>query len=161
MSLFILGLTVAVISRIVTQEAIFAELQQWARDKQMSRFMVRKVTYPLQCQFCFSVWVAIAIVLFLDWPFPWEYLVIRIATSVGLANALLVSYEYLTAQITRVRLGNKLRTVTLERRELELHEFKADQEIIELQRQRALDREREINARHRAFVPTNAPEFRA
>jgi len=152
-TLLILALTVAVISRIVTQEAIFAEVQAWARAKQTSPFVVRKVTYPLQCQFCFSVWVAIAIVLFLDWPFPWTYLFIRIATAVGLANAMLISYEYVAVQITRLRLGNKLRTLTFDRRELEFNELKADLEIIRLQRQRALARERE--ARRTTFIPTD------
>ena len=137
-SIFILALIVAVTARIVTQESIFGELQAWARSQQDTRLSIwhRKLTYPLQCQFCFSVWVSLGLALYLYRYQPLDLIFlsmgdwapVAIATTVfvlvGLANVYLIAYETLTVHVTRIRLGNHHRTLNLDWKRTEFGDWK-------------------------------------
>lgn len=124
-SIYILALITAVGARIVTQEAIFAELQAWARKQQShSLFAIRKLTYPLQCQFCFSVWVAIAVVTYMRWAWPVDQIIGSILAVVGVANAFLVAYELATVYVVRIRQGNHHRALNLEWKRTEFQDWK-------------------------------------
>lgn len=149
-SIFVLALIVAVVARIVTQESLFIELQAWASKQQRhSRFAIRKLTYPLQCQFCFSVWVSAALSTYLYFHSPFDlvwlsaadYGPIAIVASTfaltGLANAYLIVYEFATLRVQTTRQGTKIRALNLEARQLELQEFKFGLKEIERQRRAA------------------------
>lgn len=136
-SIFVLALIVAVVSRIVTQESIFVELQAWARKQQShSRFAIRKLTYPLQCQFCFSVWVSGALATYLYFHSPFDLVWLSAAdyspitilattfTMAGITNGFLIAYELVTVQITRLRQGNHHRALNLEWKRTEYADWK-------------------------------------
>jgi hypothetical protein len=74
--LIILAIVVASISWTVTQEEIFREPREWCRDcsGSASNFFVRKFFYVWTCEYCFSHWVTLLILLltgfqllFADW----------------------------------------------------------------------------------------------
>ena len=68
--LLILSLVVASISWTVTQEEIFKEPRQWAkrRNQQGSNLIVRKFFYVWTCEYCFSHWVTILVLLVAQFP---------------------------------------------------------------------------------------------
>ena len=63
--LLILSLVVASISWTVTQEAIFEELREAAkkRSESGSNILVRKFCYVWTCEYCFSHWVTVLILV--------------------------------------------------------------------------------------------------
>src|SRR5215210_7567661 len=75
-SLLILSLVVASIAWTVTQEKIFEEWRDAAeqRSEDASNILIRKFFYVWTCEYCFSHWVAILVlivtgfkILFDDW----------------------------------------------------------------------------------------------
>lgn len=130
MNLLILAVSVAVISRIVTKEEIFLELRNWAHARQV--FWQKKLTYPLTCSFCFSVWVAGTIVSYVRWYAGLVEIMFSILVTVGIANVFLVSYEYATVKIALLRQSQHLKNLTLDERRLSLEDYKqwrADQAL--------------------------------
>lgn len=164
-SIFILALIVAFITRVVTQEALFIEVQRWAAAQQTKAFWRRKLTYPLQCQFCFSVWVAFALSIYLFFHQPFDmvmlsmsdaFLIVTLATTFilsAIANVYLIVYEFATVRVQAMRLGNQHRQLAVESRRLELGEFKKDIEIMD-QRRKAIQQRSFIG-----YGPTNPGEW--
>jgi len=68
--LLILSLVVASISWTVTQEKIFEELREIARKKsETSRSLfIRKFCYVWTCEYCFSHWVTILVLIIVRFP---------------------------------------------------------------------------------------------
>lgn len=64
--LVILSMVVASISWTVTQEEIFSEWREKCEDKSKTcgHILQRKFFYVFTCEYCFSHWVTIAILLF-------------------------------------------------------------------------------------------------
>ena len=62
--LFVLAIPVSTISWIVTHEEIFREPREWCKGKSETckRMSTRKFFYLFTCEFCFSFYVATAIV---------------------------------------------------------------------------------------------------
>jgi hypothetical protein len=148
-TLFMLALVVAVISRTVTQEAIFAELQSWARSR--STAFGRKLAYPLQCQYCFSHWVAAGLTAVIGYTAvqtgstAYDFL-LTVFFLVGVANGFLIAYERATVAvkvqrtidefnrkqvelsaelITGHRLQNKLSELAVEQTEINMEGVRA------------------------------------
>ena len=74
--LVMLGIVVASISWTVTQEEIFREPREWAKERSetASNIFVQKFFYVWTCEYCFSHWVTILVLLlsgfqllFADW----------------------------------------------------------------------------------------------
>ena len=61
----ILSMVIASIAWTVTQEEIFAEPREWCgkMSKEVESIFVRKFFYVWTCEYCFSPWVTIAILL--------------------------------------------------------------------------------------------------
>ena len=64
-SLLILSLVVASVAWTVTQEEIFSELRESfeRRSKKSGNIFVRKFFYVWTCEYCFSHWVTIVVLL--------------------------------------------------------------------------------------------------
>lgn len=64
--LIILSMVVASISWTVTQEEIFSEWREKCEDKSKTcgNILQRKFFYVFTCEYCFSHWVTIAILIF-------------------------------------------------------------------------------------------------
>lgn len=74
--LFIIAIPIACISWTVTHEEIFLEVREFAiRKKKFAKsFFIRKLFYPISCEYCFSHYVTILFLiithytlLFTDW----------------------------------------------------------------------------------------------
>ena len=63
--LFVLAMPIAAISWTVTHEEVFNELRDYcaARSRDAGSFWVRKFFYLFTCEYCFSHWVTLAILL--------------------------------------------------------------------------------------------------
>ena len=63
--LAILSLVVASVAWTVTQEEIFREPREWCleRSKTARNIFVRKFFYVWTCEYCFSHWVSLAVIL--------------------------------------------------------------------------------------------------
>ena len=74
--LVILAIVVASVAWTVTQEEIFSEPREWAKERSesASNIFVRKFFYVWTCEYCFSHWVTLLVLiltgfklLFTDW----------------------------------------------------------------------------------------------
>lgn len=63
--LSLLSIAVASIAWTVTQEEIFAEIHDYckARSENASNILVRKFFYVFTCEYCFSHWVTLALLV--------------------------------------------------------------------------------------------------
>ena len=63
--LFVLAMPIAAISWAVTHEEVFNELRDYcaARSREAGSVWVRKFFYLFTCEYCFSHWVTLAILL--------------------------------------------------------------------------------------------------
>lgn len=111
-ALFLLALPVASIAWTVTHEEIFREWQDYCRTRSEhgKTFLERKFFYPWQCEYCFSHYVAAAILVltrfklvFDDWR---GYLVAGFAL-VWIANQYMSVYARLRLDIRRERVEIK------------------------------------------------------
>src|SRR5271167_4045644 len=104
-TIFVLALVVAVISRVVTGEELFAEVRTWAKNRK-TRIGI-KLAYPLTCGFCFSYWVAAAVVVFAGIEIYGSVLIALFALT-AVANVYLIAYERVTIQIRKLRMEVEL-----------------------------------------------------
>jgi len=72
--LVILSIVVASISWTVTQEKIFEEPRNFAKRKSESsrNILIRKFCYVWTCEYCFSHWVAVLVLLITDFKLLFE-----------------------------------------------------------------------------------------
>jgi hypothetical protein len=103
--LLVLAMPVAAISWTVTHEDVFKELQEYfiKRSEQAAHALTRKFFYLFTCEFCFSHWVAIALLLLTDFRLvydDWRGYVISGFSLVWIAN------HYMSL-FGRLRLGIK------------------------------------------------------
>ena len=102
--LLILSLVVASISWTVTQEEIFREPREWAkkRSEGRSNIFIRKFCYMLTCEYCFSHWVTIVVLLIAQFPLlfdDWRGYFISFFTLPWIANFWMSLYRRLRVDI--------------------------------------------------------------
>ena len=111
-TLIILSIMVASVAWTVTQEEIFAELQDYCRrrcDTERS-IAARKFFYLFTCEYCFSHWVTIGVLLITGFRLifdDWRGLVIAFFVLPWLANQLMSIYR-------RFRVGIKYESALAE-----------------------------------------------
>ena len=102
--LLILSLVVASISWTVTQEEIFKEPRDAAkkRSERGSNILVRKFFYVWTCEYCFSHWVTIVVLLIAQFPllYPdWRGYFLSFFTLPWIANFWMSLYRRLRVDI--------------------------------------------------------------
>jgi hypothetical protein len=110
--LFLLALPVACIAWTVTHEEIFRESQEYCRERaQNARSMwVRKFFYPWQCEYCFSHYVAVLVLIVSGYKLlfdDWRGYVIAGFALVWVANQYMSIYSRLRLDIRRERVEIK------------------------------------------------------
>lgn len=114
-SLFSLALIVAVVARTVTQEEVMRELREFcARQSKHGPLPKRKLCYLFTCQYCFSHYVALGVVLltgFRFWTTGFWGVVFAMFALVAVANLYMAAYERLTVATreARVRIAERER----------------------------------------------------
>ena len=103
--LFILSLVVASIAWTVTQEKIFEEWRDAAKkrsEEKASNILVRKFFYVWTCEYCFSHWVAILVILVSDFRLlidDWRGYVLAFFALPWIANQWMSLYRRLRLDI--------------------------------------------------------------
>lgn len=105
-ALVILSLVVASIAWTVTQEEIFREPREWCSEcSETSRnIFVRKFFYVWTCEYCFSHWVTLAILLLSGFRLlidDWRGYVIAFFVLPWLANQWMSLYRRLRVEIKK------------------------------------------------------------
>ena len=126
--LVILAVVVASISWTVTQEEIFREPRDWCKDcsESASNILVRKFFYVWTCEYCFSHWVTLLVLLLTGFQLlfaDWRGYVLAFFALPWLANQLMSLYRRLRVDIKHENL--KAEVVKQEKKENELKAEKA------------------------------------
>jgi hypothetical protein len=108
--LLILSLVVASIAWTVTQEEIFEELREWAkkRSKTAKNIAVRKFFYVWTCEYCFSHWVTILVLLIAQFPLlfdDWRGYFLSFFILPWLANQWMSLYRRIRVEIKHENLA--------------------------------------------------------
>ncbi len=108
-TLLILSLVVASIAWTVTQEAIFEEWREAAkrRSEDSSNILVRKFFYVWTCEYCFSHWVTIAVLIVSDFRLlidDWRGYAVAFFVLPWIANQWISLYRRLRVDIKKENL---------------------------------------------------------
>jgi len=111
--LFVLAIPVACISWTVTHEEVFKEAREFCvvNSRQNKFFLLRKLFYMITCEYCFSHYITIAILIITKYYllFPdWRGYIVAGFSIVWIAN-IYISLFYLLRQ------GIKKEKVTIEK----------------------------------------------
>lgn len=106
MDLFILAAVVACIARTVTQEEIFREWRErmvaTSKDRRVG-LLGRKGAYVWTCEYCFSHWVAIFVLIATGYRLdPWGFIVTTFVL-VWVANVYMRLFQWLTLLVIWTR----------------------------------------------------------
>jgi hypothetical protein len=106
--LFVLGIPVACVAWTVTHEEIFAELREFCTSKseRCKTFVQRKFFYLFTCEYCFSHYVAAAVVGLADFRLllpGWRGFVLAWFSVVWVANVYMSLFGRLRLDIKRER----------------------------------------------------------
>lgn len=102
--LVILAIVVSSIAWTVTQEEIFAEPRKFAakKSKNAGSIFVRKFFYVFTCEYCFSHWVTLFVLVITDFRLlfaDWRGILISFFTIPWIANQLMSAYRRLRVGI--------------------------------------------------------------
>jgi hypothetical protein len=120
--LIILSIVVASISWTVTQEEIFSEPREWCSkcSESASNIFVRKFFYVWTCEYCFSHWVTLLVLLLTGFQLlisDWRGYVLAYFALPWLANQFMSLYRRLRVDIKHENL--KAEVVKHEKKEKE------------------------------------------
>jgi hypothetical protein len=110
--LFILALPVACIAWTVTHEEIFREWQEYCRERSQhcKSLLARKFFYPWQCEYCFSHYVTVALLVITRYKLlydDWRGYVIAGFALVWVANQYMSLYAHIRLDIRKERVEIK------------------------------------------------------
>ena len=108
-SLFVLAIPIACISWTVTHEEIFIEVREFAikKKKYAKTLFVRKIFYPISCEYCFSHYVTILALIITRYTLlfhDWRGYIISGFALVWIANIYMSLFGLLRVDIRKQRL---------------------------------------------------------
>lgn len=123
--LFVLAAPVACVAWTVTHEEVFSEVHEWCvRKSENSRQLLqRKFFYLFTCEYCFSHYVAAAVVLATGYRLlipDWRGAILAWFTLVWVANIYMSLFGRLRLDIKRERVEIKAEEIEVERDEASL-----------------------------------------
>ena len=129
--LLILAIPIACISWTITHEEIFAEVRDFTirKKKYAKSMLVRKLFYPVSCEYCFSHWVTLfflALTRFKLLIDDWRGYVIAWFALVLVANAYLNLYARLRVDITSEKKEIERKQREIERIESQVNDVRSD-----------------------------------
>jgi len=104
--LLILGIPVAAIARTVIYEELFREPREWCHNKseRCRSFLERKFFYVFTCEYCFSHWVTLFVLLVMRFKLlvdDWRGYLVSFFSLVLVANAYMNIYSRLRVDIKK------------------------------------------------------------
>ncbi len=120
--LFVLAAPTACVAWTVTHEEVFREIREFCEQKsgQCRTLLQRKFFYLFTCEYCFSHYVAAAVVLATDYRLlipDWRGAVLGWFTLVWVANIYMSLFGRLRLDIKRERVEIKAEELVVEREE--------------------------------------------
>ena len=120
--LFVLAAPVACVAWTVTHEEVFSEVNEWCvRKSENSRQLLqRKFFYLFTCEYCFSHYVAAAVVLATGYRLlipDWRGAILAWFTLVWVANIYMSLFGRLRLDIKRERVEIKAEEIEVEKEE--------------------------------------------
>ena len=122
LGLFILAIPIACIARTVVFEEVFREPREFCQRKCESArsAVVRKFFYLFTCEYCFSHWVTLAVLLVTRYRLmydDWRGYLVAFFSLVSVANAYLNLYSRLRVDIT-----SEKKEIQVKEKEIEVKE---------------------------------------
>jgi hypothetical protein len=120
--LFVLAAPVACVAWTITHEEVFKEFRDWCvRKSERGRYMYqRKFFYLFTCEYCFSHYIAAAVVLGTGYRlllFDWRGAILAWFTLVWIANVYMSLFGRLRLDIKREHVEIKIEEREVEREE--------------------------------------------
>lgn len=120
--LFILAIPIATIARTVVLEEVFREAREFCEDRSKScrTTFARKFFYLFTCEYCFSHWVTLAVLLVTRYKLmydDWKGYLVAFFSLVFVANAYLNLYARLRVDIT-----SEKKAIEVKEKEIEVHD---------------------------------------
>lgn len=117
--LFVLAMPVSCIAWTVTHEEIFREIHEYCVDKSKnaSSVVVRKFFYMLTCEYCFSHYVTIAVLVLTDYHLlyaDWRGYLVGGFALVWVANVYMSLFARIRLDIKAERLDAEIKEEQLE-----------------------------------------------
>lgn len=121
--LFVLAAPIACVAWTVTHEEVFREIREYCEEKsgQCRSLVQRKFFYLFTCEYCFSHYVAAAVVLGTDYHLlipDWRGALLAWFTLVWVANIYMSLFGRLRLDIKRERVEIKAEELVVEREEV-------------------------------------------
>ncbi len=118
-ALFVLAIPIACMSWTVTHEEIFREPREWCdrRRKSSRSGLARKFFYVFTCEYCFSHWVTLLVLVATDFRllFPdWRGLAVAFFSLVWIANVYMGLYSRIRLDLKHERLEIATQEAVLE-----------------------------------------------
>lgn len=110
--LLILSIPIACIARTVVFEEVFREPREWCEGqcKKQSRFFLRKFFYLFTCEYCFSHYVTLIVLIVTQFRLlldDWRGYVIAFFSLIFVANVYMNLYARLRVDIHQAKLESK------------------------------------------------------
>ncbi|MBX7139630.1 MAG: hypothetical protein K1X63_01000 [Chitinophagales bacterium] len=107
--LFVLAIPIACISWTVTHEEIFIEVREFSirKKKYAKSLFIRKLFYPVSCEYCFSHYVTILVLIITHYTLlfsDWRGYIISGFALVWIANIYMSLFGLLRVDIRKQRL---------------------------------------------------------
>jgi hypothetical protein len=104
--IFILALPVACIAWTVTKEEIFREPREYciARSKDRSNILLRKIFYMLTCEYCFSHYITLGVLVMTGYKLlyaDWRGYIIAGFSIVWIANVYMSLYNIIRIDLKK------------------------------------------------------------
>lgn len=127
--LFVLAAPIACVAWTVTHEEVFREIHDYCVEKSQScrTVVARKFFYLFTCEYCFSHYVAMAVVWMTGYRLllpDWRGAILGWFTLVWIANVYMSLFGRLRLDIKRERVEIKAEEKEVEKRDGELKQFK-------------------------------------
>ena len=131
LGLFILAIPIATIARTVVFEEVFREPREYCRRKSSTcrTTMARKFFYLFTCEYCFSHWVTIVVLLVTRYRLmydDWRGYLVAFFSLVFVANAYLNLYARLRVDITSEKKTIEVKEKEIEARDAEIQKLEVE-----------------------------------
>jgi hypothetical protein len=129
--LFVLAIPIACIARTVVFEEVFREPREYCQD--MSRHgrskLVRKFFYLFTCEYCFSHWVTLAVLVVTRYRLmydDWRGYLVSFFSLVFVANAYMNLYARLRVDITSEKKAIEVKEKEIEAKDKEIQKLEVE-----------------------------------
>jgi len=131
LGLFILAIPIATIARTVVFEEVFREPREFCQEKSRTcrSKLARKFFYLFTCEYCFSHWVTIAVLVVTRYKLmygDWKGYAVAFFSLVFVANAYLNLYSRLRVDITSEKKEIEVKEKEIEQRDKQIQVMEAE-----------------------------------